>query len=162
MIDYIFRYLETWDIKVCIALKAIHGESNVKVNLLEFDKLLNFNNVTLVERLDHSSSYSSDISEVTIGHGTTLLRQTFARGNKIYPMNFVDPTMSPPYDLLGFSLSPTYSEFESHLNHLLSINPKEYREKNKKIMNYLETFDKDNPPHKRFESLVGDFIANAK
>jgi hypothetical protein len=35
-------------------------------------------------------------------------------------------------------------------------------EKNKKIMNYLETFDKDNPPHKRFESLVGDFIANAK
>jgi surface carbohydrate biosynthesis protein len=162
MIDYIFRYLETWDIKVCIALKSIHGESNVKENLLEFDKLLNFNNVTLVERLDHSSSYSSDISEVTIGHGTTLLRQTFARGNKIYPMNFVDPTMSPPYDLLGFSLSPTYSEFESHLNHLLSINPKEYREKNKKIMNYLETFDKDNPPHKRFESLVGDFIANAK
>ncbi len=162
IIDYISKYIEKRDVKVCITTKYMYDEDGIKEHVLEFDKLLKFNNVIVVCRLGNSSNYASDLSEVTIGDGSTLLRQTFARGNKIYPMNFVDPILSPPYDLLGFSLSPTYKEFESHLNYLLSIDSEEYIEKNKKIMNYLDTFDKDNPPEKKFEGIVTKLIADCK
>jgi surface carbohydrate biosynthesis protein len=154
MLDYTLNYIKTHNVKVCIALKESYCSAGFKENLVEFGDYLKHKGVVLVGKVGDGSHYLSDVSEVTIAHGTTFLRQTFSRGNKIYPMNFIDPLMSPPYDLLGYSLSPTYSEFELHLNDLLSIDSKKYQKKYQKVMKYLDVSDKNNPPHERFEKLV--------
>ena len=91
MIDYVSRFIRNNNVKVCIVLK---GDRNYKDNLLDFSELLKYKNVSLIERDGFSSSYASDASKVTIGHGTTLLRQTFSRGNKIYPLNFINESFS--------------------------------------------------------------------
>jgi len=157
IIEYLAKYLDTHDVSVRIALK----KDLVDEALSDFNQLLCFDNVSIVERSKYSSHYLSDISKVTIGHGSTLLRQTFARGNKIYPLDFVDSTMHPPFDLLGYSLSPAYDDFESHLDYLLDIDPGLYIEKNKSIMSYIDTFDTVSPPHVKFKKIVSDVFSHS-
>ena len=116
----------------------------------------------IIKRDKDSTQKGSDISNVTIGTCTTVLRQTFSRGNKIYPINFVHSSISSPYNLLGYPLDPTYNQFQIHLDYLLAMDPKEYSNRNKELMEYLDIFSSDNPPMKKLENIIKELISDSK
>ena len=153
MLEYVLSYMKINQVSVCVTLKESCCTDAYQKNLIEFSSIVKHGAV-LIERNGNSSHCLSDSSEVTIGHGTTFLRQTFARGNKIYPMNFIDSSMDPPYDILGYSLSPSYKEFELHLNYLLKVNGKKYNKINKKNMKYLDASEKNDTPHQKLNKII--------
>ncbi len=158
MLNYMLEYLKTHKIKVCIALKKECYLLGSRKGLRDFFGFLNNEDVFLFGRAGNKSQHLSDLSEVTIGHGTTLLRQSFSRGNKIYPINFVNPLMSPPFDSLEYTLSPTYDEFEEHMNYLLSIDSIKYCKRYSYLMKYIDTFDSDDTPHLKLKKIVNSLV----
>ena len=160
--DYIYKYLETHDVTACLALKRNNHEVDFNTHIKGLEKLFTSSKVEVVERKNYSSHNASDVSEVTIGSYSSALRQTFSRGNKIYPINFAHSSISPPYDLLGYPLDPTYEEFESHLDYLLAMDQQEYSEQYKELMAYLDVFSPKNPPMKKLEKIIEELISNSK
>jgi hypothetical protein len=153
--ELILEYIKSHNLSVCIALKSRLDYKN--------KPLLNYfknTDAIIVRRTEFSSHYLSDISKVTIGFASTLLRQTFSRGNKIYPLNFASNLFDLPYSLLGANLAPSYSQFESHLNYLLAINEKEYKDQNRELMQYLDIFDPKITPELKLEEIITELIKN--
>ena len=149
----ILEYINSYDVSICIVLKSKIAFKNQPL----FDYFKNTSAV-FVANTPISSHYHSDISKVTIGFASTLLRQTFSRGNKIYPLNFGPGLMDTPFELLGHELRPSYSEFESYLSHLLALSDKEYIHQYKGLMKYLDTFNPKFPPALKLEALITELI----
>ena len=160
--NYILKYLENHHVSACLALKIKNTHEDYNAHLEGLEKILASSKVTLIEQNKESTHNASDISKVTIGAHSTILRQAFARGNKIYPLNFVHSSMSTPYDLLGYSIDPSYEEFESHLDYLLAMDTQEYSDRYKKLMEYLDIFSRDNPPLKKLENIVKHLVSESK
>jgi hypothetical protein len=160
--DYIFKYIENHNVSVCMALKRNILDNSFNTHIKGLEKFFSSSNVTIIENNKYSSHNASDVSEVTIGAYSTLLRQTFSRGNKIYPINFSHSSISPPYDLLGYPLDPTYEEFQSHLDYLLSVDQQAYSDRYRELMAYLDIFSLKNPPHKKLENIIKELVSSAK
>ena len=158
MWDYILRFIKLSNYKVCVALKKSYNAPSFHKHIQDLNEYTKDTNIMLVNRSKYSSHFLSDLSKVTIGSHTTFLRQTFARGNRIYPINFVDESMSPPYNLLHFSLSPSYEEFKLHLQNLIDVDSQTYQNKNMDNMKYLDTFDVDIPPSDKFRNIIKTFL----
>jgi hypothetical protein len=156
MLDYVLKYVDSNTVNACIALKGDEIPSYLEDRLLEFSQVHKPKRIELIKKVGFSSHKASDASKVTIGHGTTLLRQTFSRGNKIYPLNFIEDSLSPPFDVLGYNLSPKYDEFEFHLDSLLELESSVYLKENKNKMCYLDTFNLDLPPEKILKGIIKD------
>lgn len=157
--EFILKYIETYDVSVCMALKKNSSHNGFYEHIKGLEKFFSCSNVEIVERDTSSSQHASDISEVTIGAWSTILRHTFARGNKIYPINFAHKSISPPYDLLGYPLDPTYEEFQTHLDYLLAMDQKAYSDRYKELMAYLDIFCPKNPPLKKLESIIQGLVS---
>ena len=158
--DYIFKYIETHNVSACLALKRSNHDEAFDVHIEGLERFFASSKVEIVERNKHSSHNASDVSEVTIGAYSSILRQTFSRGNKIYPINFAHSSISPPYDLLGYPLDPTYEEFESHLDYLLAVEQQAYSDRYIELMAYLDVFSPKNPPIKKLEKIIKELISN--
>jgi len=157
--EYVVKYSKSRDIKACVALKRNHFNNDFIEEVSNLYDNFGDSNIFLTIRTGFSSQYLSDSSEVTISRtGTTLLRQTFSRGNKIYPLNFYEQDLSPPFDLLISNMSPTYEEFEIYMDKLISMDISEYLDNNTNLMGYLDTFDIEHPPAKKLESIINKFI----
>ncbi len=154
--ELILKYMKSNNVSVCIALKSRVDYKNIPL----FNYFKNTNAI-FVRQTDFSSHYLSDISKVTIGFASTLLRQTFSRGNKIYPLNFASDLFDLPYSLLGVNLAPSYSQFESHLNYLLAINEKEYKDQNRELMQYLDIFNPKITPELKLEKVITKLIKHS-
>ena len=159
---YILKYIETHDVMACLALKLSSLNDGFKAHIEGLEKLFTSSKVKIIEQNKESSQNASDISKVTIGSHSTLLRQTFSRGNKIYPINFVHSAMSPPYNLLGYPLDPTYEEFQSHLDYLLSIDQKSYSERYRELMAYLDIFSPKDPPAEKLKNIIKELVFQCK
>lgn len=153
--ELILEYIKSHDLSVCIALKSRLDYKNRP--LIDFFK---DTDAIIVSRTEFSSHYLSDSSEVTIGFASTSLRQTFSRGNKIYPLNFASDLFDLPYSLLGATLAPSYSQFESHLNYLLAINEEEYKDQNKELMQYLDIFNPRITPELKLKEIITELLKN--
>jgi hypothetical protein len=159
--NYVIDYIETHNVSACLALKKSRVSHGYNQHIKGLEKIFDSPKVEIVYREKDSSQYASDISEVTIGAFSTLLRQTFARGNKIYPVNFGHSALSPPYDLLGYPLNPTYKEFESHLDFLLNADEEEYCERYKKLMKYFDALSPTDPPNKKLEKIIHKLLSDS-
>jgi len=151
--ELILKYMELHDVTVCIAIKSSSDSRNQP--LYDF---FQETNAIFAKNANFSSQYLSDISEVTVGFASTLLRQTFSRGNKIYPLNFASNLFDLPYKYLGETLRPSYSQFESHLNHLLVQSNKEYNDQNSDLMKYLDVYNPRISPELMLEKVITDLI----
>lgn len=158
MLDYVFKYVDSNTVNACLALKTKQISQSLENILSNFSELFESKKVEIFLHNGFSSQYASDASKVTIGHGTTLLRQSFSRGNKIYPLNFVDDSLSPPFDLIGINLSPKYEEFVLNLDTLLELKYNVYLKQNKSNMQYLDTFDKERPPEKALKEIIRESL----
>jgi hypothetical protein len=160
--EYILKYIETHNVTACLALKRNSTEGCFKAHIEGLEKFYASSKVKVIEQNKDSTQNASDISKVTIGSHSTVLRQTFSRGNKIYPINFVHSAMSPPYHLLGYPLDPTYDKFHSHLDYLLAMDQKVYSERYRELMKYLDIFSPENPPTKKLENLIKELVSSSK
>jgi len=149
----VLKYMKLHNVSVCIALKSDIDYQSKPL----FDYFKNTNAI-FVKRTRYSTHYLSDISKVTIGFASTALRQSFSRGNKIYPLNFASNLFDLPYRLVCENLNPSYGQFESHLNCLLLADIDEYRDKNKKLMKYLDAFEHSNTPEQKIRKIIADLI----
>jgi hypothetical protein len=142
-----------------LALKKYRHTEVFNKHLEGLEKIFASSKVEVIERNEDSTHNASDISKVTIGALSNVLRQTFSRGNKVYPINFVLSSMASPYDLLGYSLDPTYEEFQSHLDYLLPMDQQAYSDRHTELMAYLDVFSPKNPPMKKLEKIIKELIS---
>ena len=158
--EFIVRYMQNnTGILVCIALKKMY-KSDSFISHMRGLECFEETNAVIVHWTKNSSHYLSDISKVTIGMYSTLLRQTFSRGNKIYPLNFSDESLSAPYDLICCSMNPNYKKFEENLDQLLKTSDDEYQITNNSLMKYLDIFEPNNTPKTKLTSLIESLIRN--
>jgi surface carbohydrate biosynthesis protein len=153
------KYIQKYDnTTLCVALKKNHSSETFIPHMKGIYDTFIGTTAVFVHQIENSSYYMSDISKVTIGFSSTILRETFSRGNKIYPLNFVGEDFDSPYDLLGYALDPSYNEFETHLQNLLSANEDEYCRANKDLMKYLCLFDVKESPSKKLEGIISSLL----
>jgi len=176
IMQYLSKYVERYNVSACIALKRNHYSENYDKYMEIFDKFFGDSTVLLIPSKNvhvpdyalearskvshpvHSSSYLSDVSEVTIGFASTMLRQSFSRGNKVYPINFEVEDAGAPFNIYDINLSPTYDEFEKYLNDLLIENEEDYCSKNKELMEYMDVFDLKDPPVDKLRKIILDLM----
>jgi surface carbohydrate biosynthesis protein len=178
IMEYLVKYVEEYNISACVALKRSCYSAGFKEYMKIFDQY--FGNTTIVvvphkeggiplsmvdsrnqtKRPTLGSQYLSDVSEVTIGFTSTMLRQSFARGNKVYPLNFEINEVSPPFDLFSVNLKPeSYEDFSEQLSSMLSINSETYCKNNKELMNYMDVFDINVSPSERLRTVIEGLIS---
>jgi hypothetical protein len=160
--EYLFKYIESHDVSACLALKSRNLEDNFTTHIKGLENFFSSSKVEIMHRTKYSTQNASDISNVTIGAFSTVLRQTFARGNKIYPINFAHSSFFPPYDLLGYPLDPSYEQFQSHLDYLLSVDQQAYSNRYRELMAYLDIFSPKNPPMKKLENIIKELVSSAR
>ena len=176
IMQYFLKYVEKYNISACVALKRSYMSEDFMQHMDIFDKYFGGTRIHLIpnneigiseikmkNRVNRnkkipSSQYLSDVSNVTIGFASTLLRQSFSRGNKIYPINFETKDLDPPFDLMNITLNPDYESFENNLNELRLIKDSVYRKNHKELMKYLDVFDLSETPDKKLKKIIDDFF----
>lgn len=177
IMEYLAKYIEENDMSACVALKKSCFSKGYKEYFKIFDRyfgnsttilvphkeagvplgFLDNRNVTL--NYTQGSQYLSDVSRVTVGFTSTLLRQTFSRGNKIYPINFEVSDIDSPFNLLPINLRPkNYKDFSEQLSILINADETDYQKDNEKLMRYFDIFDVKNPPSKKLKILIDGLI----
>jgi len=177
IMKYLAKYVEEYNVSACIALKRSCYSIGYRKYMEIFDQYFGNTTVVVVPHKEDEiplsminlrrqvkkptlgSQYLSDVSEVTIGFTSTMLRQSFARGNKVYPLNFEINEVSPPFDLFAVNLKPNnYKEFSEQLSDMLNINPKLYYQNNKKLMNYMDVFDINESSGEKLKFVVESLL----
>jgi hypothetical protein len=160
MLNYLISYMQERNVTACVALKRpyLHNAFNDHIN--DFYTVSNDSNLIVIPRREHSSQFLADSSKVSIGLvGTTVLRQVFSRGNKLYPLNFGSEEVSQPFDLFSHSLNPSYHEFRDHLDYLLNLNQDIYLSKNSNLMKYIDTVDLSSAPKEKLKRLLKKMLS---
>jgi hypothetical protein len=177
IMEYLVKYVEENDVSACVALKKGFFSEGFKEYFKIFDQYFGNSTVVLVphkeagippEMIDkrgsflkytQGSQYLSDISRVTIGFTSTLLRQTFSRGNKIYPINFEIIDIDSPFSLLNTNLRPqNYEEFSNQLTYLINLDDGDYQKNNKKLMRYFDIFDVNSTPSQKLKNIIDKLV----
>jgi hypothetical protein len=79
------------------------------------------------DALGYSTYYASDLSEVTLGGTSTVLWESFARGNKILAVNMTrSDVLDFPEPGIWSMRNPSAAEFENRLNEILGIDPERW------------------------------------
>lgn len=172
IMQYLSKFVDEHSVSACVAIKESTYSNDWKEHFSIFDEFFGDSTIILIPSKNvnvpssvikkrhevkhpvHSSSYLSDVSEVTIGFASTLLRQTFSRGNKIYPLNFEVDDAGAPFDIQGVKLNPTYEEFEKQLNALLIEDQDDYCKRNKEFMRYVDIFDPNDTPVAKLQRVI--------
>ena len=107
----------------------------------------------------YSTYYLCDRSQVTLGMSSTVLWESFGRGNKILSVNM---TQNEIYDfpIVGpWSLRcPTFEEFESSLLSLLGMGEQEWLRVSTHGRQQLVHFDAKEPPHVLIQTFLKEKI----
>lgn len=86
----------------------------------------------------YATYFLSDCSEVTIGMSSTVLWESFSRGNKILSINLTNNSIyNFPVDGVWSLQQPSYEEFSNRLEWILGMNDKEWSELSKQAREYL-------------------------
>jgi hypothetical protein len=177
IMEYLAKYVEDNNMSACVALKKGFFSVGFKEYFKIFDQYFGNSTVILIPHKEsgmtseiinkrngslkytQGSQYLSDISRVTVGFTSTLLRQTFSRGNKIYPINFEISDLDLPFSLLNTNLRPrNYEEFSNQMSKLINMDDIAYQKENKKLMGYFDIFDVKNPPSEKLKTLIANLI----
>jgi hypothetical protein len=75
--------------------------------------------------------------------------------SRIEPPAFFSTLMS---SISTVKLSPSYNQFESHLNYLLTLDHQVYKDKNDKMMKYFDIFDLNSTPENKLKRIIQKLI----
>jgi len=107
----------------------------------------------------YATYFLCDRSQITLGMTSSVLWESFGRGNKVLAVNLTD---NPVYDfpIAGpWSMGrPTYDEFEARLSSLLAMSDSEWTALSAAARRELITFDSEDPPHHKIRRLLADAI----
>lgn len=93
-------------------------------------------------------------SNVVVGCYSTMLREVFSFGKKVYPINFSRPEFGIHFDALKVPQSPTQAEFNSSLLSLLKEDSLCYRSRYTDQIELLGAFPQDISPLNRLSDLI--------
>ena len=173
---YLAKYASENDVSICIALKYNHHCDNYAKSVRVFEDFFLGSTVIVIPHTEFcvpeelaetikrkknyvsGTQYLSDISELTIGLASTSMRQVFARGNKICPINFEEKNTYGVLGLLDSNMKPTYDEFVEQVERLLSIESAMYLDKNQNLMRYFDIFNPSKTPKEQLRELVSKSI----
>lgn len=96
----------------------------------------------------YSTYYLCDRSEVTLGMTSSVLWESFGRGNKVLAVNLTDNAIFDfPIPGIWSMRQPTYNEFENRLQELLQMSDAQWEQVAQEARNHLMTYNPDCPPH---------------
>jgi hypothetical protein len=96
----------------------------------------------------YSTYYLCDTSKVTLGMTSSVLWESFGRGNKVLAVNLTDnATFDFPIPGIWSMKQPTYNEFENRLQELLQMSDEQWEQVSREARNHLMTYNPDCPPH---------------
>jgi hypothetical protein len=96
----------------------------------------------------YSTYYLCDTSRVTLGMTSSVLWESFGRGNRVLAVNLTDnPIYDFPIPGIWSMRQPTYSEFENRLQELLHMPDEQWERDSREARNHLMTYSPDCPPH---------------
>ena len=96
----------------------------------------------------YSTYYLCDRSVVTLGMTSSVLWESFGRGNKVLAVNCTEnDSFDFPIPGPWFMRQPSYEEFEARLDEIYSMPDEEWDRISRDARQYLIHFDKDIPPH---------------
>ncbi len=154
MASLINNYVRNKKLKVCVALKRNEKDKNFS-DYYRAVRSMYDESIELLPRSDRGSSISVTMSShLTIGILTTLLIETFGLGNRIYPLNFEHEAFDIGYSCLGLEMRPNQLQFDSIVDHLLSMGDDEYFDRYKDQMAYIGALSKEKRPLERLRLLV--------
>ncbi len=150
--ELINRYSKNRSVKVIVALKRGVDDPGFGDHYDELDKL--YGDCAELIPLNDSSINLARRSNVITGTFSTALRELFSIGKKIYPISFEAEGANVYWEKLNINQSPSQSEFNDYLNHLLSIDQGEYQKQFSSEMKYIGAFPMEPRPLARLQKLV--------
>jgi len=116
-----------------------------------------------------SFSYNTERSEnlgvalrsgVIVGSYSTLLREAFSFGKKIYPINFGPREFDCHFDSLGLNFAPSQMEFNLTLDSLLAEPQHDYLKRMKQKIAHIGVFPQDIRPIERLATVISAKLTN--
>ena len=114
LIDYTKKLQLDSNLRICIALKDNYNSEKFKTDFAFFKKMFN-GGETIFPSDDFASYVLLDNSSIGIGSFSTVLRESYSRGNVIYPLNFDCPEIDIPLNKLVQNMKPSYDSFRENL-----------------------------------------------
>lgn len=109
----------------------------------------------------YSTYYLCDSSRVTIGAASSVLWESFGRGNRLLSVNCSrNSNFDFPIPGVWSLANPTYSEFEERLHLILRYTDEEWIVESRDSMCNLVYFDPENPPHQMINGVLRQNLAN--
>lgn len=109
----------------------------------------------------YSTYYLCDRSVLTVGMSSTVLWESFGRGNKILSVN---TTNNSSYDFpvpgVWSLVGADYKTFDERMNYLLRLTEEEWRRLSRESQTHLVHYDPTEPPHMKIRNFVVQAIRN--
>lgn len=100
-----------------------------------------------------------DRSRVSIGMHSTVLRESFGRGNRVLSCNYTgDPVYTFPLPGPWRLTDPAYEAFEQRLLWLLNASEDDYAERCGGLPGYLISYNEELPTHAFLRRLIADAV----
>ena len=93
-------------------------------------------------------------ANVIIGSYSTLLREVFSFGKKIYPINFGPSDLSCHYESLQINSHPSQGEFNLTLDALLNEDQNDYERRMSRQISHIGAFPQDLNPINRLAAII--------
>ena len=153
---YLKSYSISRNISLHIGVKLSRNSPRFKsyfqkaVNLYGHDSIYQFN-----DKRSDGLSYALN-STVVVGCYSTLLREAFALGVKILPLNFGPEALNLHFDGLQIPNFPTEHQFNHLLDTLIAESSSSYYNRTKHLHDLIGAFPFSPRPNERLSDLIAD------
>jgi hypothetical protein len=109
----------------------------------------------------YATYYLCDRSNVTIGMASSVLWESFGRGNKLLSVNHTNnPIYDFPIDGIWAMHKPTFDEFSERLSMLRTMQQSQWLLDSEIARLDLMTYDESAPPHQEINRILRESIRN--
>ena len=146
-------YVACRSVSIVVAMKVSRESKHFQEN---YDTLCRLYGdfATLEPRVGSSSLLLALSAKVVMGTTSTLLREAFAFGKKIYPISCGGPDLSVYFEQLKINHCPAQEEFNLYLESLLQESQESYTKRNAGCIDYIGVVPQDVRPKDRLASII--------
>ena len=146
-------YVACRSVSIVVAIKESRESERFQEN---YDALCRLYGdfATLEPRVGSSSLLLALSAKVVIGTFSTLLREAFAFGKKIYPISNGSPELYVSFEQLKINHCPSQEEFNSYLESLLEESQESYTKRNAECIDYIGVVPQDVKPRDRLAAII--------
>lgn len=151
---YIVGYSQSRSVPLVVGVK-ISKQSPRFAHYFEKVKYLYGQHATFSFNVNRADNFNAALNaSLVIGCYSTLLREVFSIGVKIYPLNFGPQILSCHFEALGLPMSPTINEFTATLDCLMMEPSDVYMDKVAPILQRVGAFPFPYEPIARLSFLI--------